>query len=116
MSEIGGGTGSVNVTSGNLAVVGERSSPTMPYVPGIDGLRALALVAIFVFHLGVGLFPGAVFSVTLFFTLSGFLITRLMVAEWDRSGTISLRSFYDRRVRRLFPASFVVLQIGRAHV
>ena len=52
---------------------------------------------------------GGELTVSMFFTLSGFLITRLIVAEWDKSGTISLRSFYERRARRLFPASFVVL-------
>ena len=113
MSEIGGGAGSVNVTSGNLAVVGERSSPTMPYVPGIDGLRALALVAIFVFHLGVGLFPGAVFSVTLFFTLSGYLVTSLVLVEFEAAGRLDLRRFWARRFRRLMPAAlFSIAALG----
>jgi peptidoglycan/LPS O-acetylase OafA/YrhL len=52
---------------------------------------------------------GGELTVSMFFTLSGFLITRLMVAEWDSSGSISLRRFYERRARRLFPASFIVL-------
>jgi peptidoglycan/LPS O-acetylase OafA/YrhL len=52
---------------------------------------------------------GGELTVSMFFTLSGFLITRLMVAEWDASGSISLKRFYERRARRLFPASFIVL-------
>ncbi|MFM9037909.1 MAG: acyltransferase family protein [Actinomycetota bacterium] len=101
------------MTSGNLAVVGERSSPTMPYVPGIDGLRALAVIAIFVFHLGVGLFPGAVFSVTLFFTLSGYLVTSLVLVEFATSGRLDLRRFWVRRFRRLMPAAlFSIAAVG----
>ena len=79
------------------------------HLPALDGVRGFAVTIVLLYHHSVTWMTGGELTVSMFFTLSGFLITRLMVAEWGRSGTISLRTFYDRRVRRLFPASFVVL-------
>ena len=79
------------------------------HLPALDGVRGLAVTIVLLYHHSVTWMTGGELTVSMFFTLSGFLITRLMVAEWNRSGTISLRTFYDRRVRRLFPASFAVL-------
>jgi len=79
------------------------------HLPALDGVRGFAVTIVLLYHHSVTWMTGGELTVSMFFTLSGFLITRLMVAEWGRSGTISLRTFYDRRVRRLFPASFAVL-------
>lgn len=82
---------------------------SLGHVPGLDGIRGIAVVIVLLYHHSITWITGGELTVSMFFTLSGFLITRLLVAEWGRSETISLRSFYERRVRRLFPASFVVL-------
>src|SRR5690606_33233188 len=76
---------------------------------GLDGLRGLAVVAVLVFHLWPSSAPAGFLGVSLFFTLSGFVIVRLLLAEIDRTGTVSLRSFWDRRARRLLPASLLTL-------
>ncbi|MFM1752392.1 MAG: hypothetical protein RL119_1354 [Actinomycetota bacterium] len=78
-------------------------------VPGLDGLRAVAVVAVLLFHLRMGYASGGFLGVSLFFTLSGYLITRLLLDEHRASGTISLRNFWARRLRRLMPAAFVAL-------
>ncbi|CAB4585003.1 unannotated protein [freshwater metagenome] len=91
-------------------VVAESPVDTRPgHLPALDGVRGFALTIVLLYHHSVTWMTGGELTVSMFFTLSGFLITRLIMAEWGRSGTISLRTFYDRRVRRLFPASFVVL-------
>ncbi len=77
------------------------------YRPWLDGLRGLAILAVLAFHLG--LLPGGFLGVDLFFVLSGFLITSLLVEEWERRGSISLKRFYLRRALRLLPALFAVL-------
>lgn len=94
--------------AGNVVV--ESPVDTRPgHLPALDGVRGLAVTIVILYHHSVTWMTGGELTVSMFFTLSGFLITRLMVAEWGASGTISLRNFYDRRVRRLFPASFAVL-------
>lgn len=82
-----------------------------PYHGALDGLRALALVAIVAYHLHYPWAEGAFLSVDLFFLLSGFLITTLLLVEWQRSGTIGLRRFWARRARRLLPALLVTLVV-----
>jgi len=79
------------------------------YQPALDGVRALAVMAVLLFHAGVRGFGGGYLGVSVFFTLSGFLITGLLVSEHDTSGRIGLASFYGRRLRRLLPASTVCL-------
>lgn len=98
------------------ATTNQRTQPAAPvvatslgHVPGLDGIRGIAVVIVLLYHHSITWITGGELTVSMFFTLSGFLITRLLVAEWGRTETISLRSFYERRVRRLFPASFVVL-------
>jgi peptidoglycan/LPS O-acetylase OafA/YrhL len=81
----------------------------LPYEPGLDGVRGLALLAIIVYHSGLDWAPGAFLSVSTFFTLSGFLITALLLAEQHRGGRISLSRFWSRRLRRLLPASLVCI-------
>ncbi|HEY2052336.1 MAG TPA: acyltransferase family protein [Solirubrobacterales bacterium] len=77
--------------------------------PDIEGLRAVAIVAVLLCHAGVPFLAGGYVGVDVFFVISGFLITRLLIGELDRSGTISLRGFYARRAKRLLPLSAVLL-------
>lgn len=81
--------------------------------PAFDGLRAIAVIAVIFYHVGV--LPGGYLGVDLFFVLSGFLITSLLIQEWDRrGGRISFRDFYMRRVLRLFPALGCVILVSVA--
>jgi peptidoglycan/LPS O-acetylase OafA/YrhL len=75
------------------------------YHPGLDGIRGLAMAVIFVFHAGSDLFPGATLSLSVFFTLSGYLITRLLLDEGIRNAALDLPRFWARRLRRLLPAA-----------
>ena len=74
------------------------------YVPALDGLRALAVLVVIAYHMHLGWAPGGLLGVTMFFVLSGYLITGLLLKEYDDSGTISLSNFWLRRVRRIIPA------------
>jgi peptidoglycan/LPS O-acetylase OafA/YrhL len=78
-------------------------------VRSLDGMRAAAVVLVFAFHLGVPGFKAGFLGVDLFFVLSGFLITGLLLGEMERTGRIALPSFWARRVRRLMPALVVLL-------
>src|ERR1700744_4523993 len=77
--------------------------------PDIEGLRAVAIVAVLLCHAGVPFLAGGYVGVDVFFVISGFLITKLLLGEMDRTGTISLRGFYARRAKRLLPLSAVLL-------
>ncbi|MEV6793658.1 acyltransferase [Streptomyces sp. NPDC051320] len=77
-------------------------------VQGIDGLRTLAVGLVMVYHLKPGLLPGGALGVDVFFTISGFVITRLLLAEFARTGDIAMRAFYWRRWLRLVPALLTV--------
>ena len=79
------------------------------YIAAVDGLRAVAIVPVVCFHVGLPGFTGGFVGVDIFFVISGFLITRLLHQEACRSGTIDILGFYARRVRRLLPALLVVL-------
>ena len=79
------------------------------YQPALDGVRAIAIVLVILFHLGYSWMPGGYLGVSVFFTLSGFLITSLLLDERSRRNAIRVRSFYARRVRRLLPASLVCI-------
>ncbi len=78
------------------------------YMPGLDGLRALAVLAVIAYHLGLGWAPGGLLGVGVFFTLSGYLITDLLLAQWA-TGRLRLADFWLRRARRLLPALFLML-------
>ncbi len=82
---------------------------SIAYQPALDGVRALAVAAVVLFHAEVSGFTGGYLGVSMFFTLSGYLITSLLVHEHDSMGRIALGEFYRRRVRRLLPASAVCL-------
>ena len=74
------------------------------YVPALDGLRALAVLAVIAYHMKMNWAPGGLLGVTMFFVLSGYLITGLLLTEFDSTQTISLPNFWLRRVRRIIPA------------
>ncbi len=79
------------------------------YMAGLDGLRALAVLAVIAYHLNLQWVPGGLLGVGVFFVLSGYLITDLLVSQWDRRGHIDLRDFWYRRARRLLPALWTML-------
>lgn len=86
-----------------------ESSGRMHYLPGLDGLRALAVLAVLFYHAGLSWARGGFLGVEVFFVLSGYLITALLQAEWEQSGRIDLKAFWVRRARRLLPALFLLL-------
>ena len=83
----------------------------LPYVGGLDGLRALAVAAVIVYHGDRRWLPGGFLGVEVFFVISGYLITLLLIGEHERTGRISLRGFWTRRFRRLLPALYVTLAL-----
>ena len=87
----------------------DSGSPGIPHLRSLDGLRGVAVLAVLVFHFSDGVLPGGFLGVDIFFVLSGFLITSLLVNEWDNTGRIRLSSFWARRAKRLLPALFLVL-------
>ncbi len=85
------------------------TAATSSYRPDIDGLRAVAVVLVVAFHCGIPGVVGGFIGVDVFFVVSGYLITGLLLAELNRTSTISLVGFYARRVRRLMPAAVVMV-------
>jgi peptidoglycan/LPS O-acetylase OafA/YrhL len=83
-----------------------------PYMPGIDAMRALAVLAVFGYHAGLDWVPGGFLGVDVFFVVSGFLITSLLLREFRGSGHIELRRFWLRRARRLLPAVGVLIAVA----
>jgi peptidoglycan/LPS O-acetylase OafA/YrhL len=86
------------------------------YLPGLDGLRALAVAVVIAYHLGLGWAGGGLLGVGVFFTLSGYLITDILLSQWRKHGRLDLKDFWIRRARRLLPALFVVLAVVAAWV
>ena len=91
--------------------MGGNGGSRLQHQPALDGLRALAVVMVLLFHGGVSWMHGGYFGVSVFFTLSGFLITSLLVREFDRTNRIAPVSFYTRRAKRLLPASTLCLAV-----
>lgn len=89
--------------------MGQNSSKKPRYITGFDGLRAIAVIGVIVFHLWPEHLVGGWLGVPLFFVLSGYLITDLLIQEFDRNGRIDLIGFYRRRIKRLYPALVVML-------
>ena len=83
----------------------------MGYRPALDGIRAVAVAAVVLFHFEVSWIPGGFLGVDVFFVVSGYLITSLMIEEWGRTGTVDRRQFWMRRGRRLLPALYVMLLV-----
>lgn len=73
------------------------------YILGLDGLRAIAVLMVLAYHLKLSIAKGGIIGVTIFFVISGFLITRILVVELENTDTVNLKNFWMRRVRRLFP-------------
>lgn len=87
----------------------------LPYLTGLDGLRAVAVGAVLLYHAGLPWLPGGFLGVEVFFVISGYLITGLLLAEWRQFGRVDLLGFWLRRARRLLPALFVVLFVTLAY-
>jgi peptidoglycan/LPS O-acetylase OafA/YrhL len=85
------------------------------YRPELDGLRAIAILLVFLHHAGMPLVHGAHIGVDIFFVLSGFLITALLCQEYEKTGGINLKNFYVRRILRLTPALFLLLGVFGAY-
>lgn len=83
----------------------ERST----YLPGLDGLRTIAVISVVLFHLAVPHAGGGFLGVAIFFTLSGYLITSLLIKQWDENQTVNLGSFWLHRFRRLLPGVFMIV-------
>ncbi len=101
---LGGGLSWVPASTGSDAAAHAK------YRPDIDGLRAVAVLPVLFYHLGISLTPGGFVGVDIFFVISGYLITGLISAEMHE-GTYSIRNFYVRRARRIFPALFFMCAV-----
>ncbi|MGH9046217.1 MAG: acyltransferase family protein [Acidimicrobiales bacterium] len=86
-----------------------RHERGLRYIPALDGMRAFAVAGVMAFHGGLPFLPAGFLGVDLFFVLSGYLITTLLLGEWGRRATIGLRRFWSRRARRLLPALLLVV-------
>jgi peptidoglycan/LPS O-acetylase OafA/YrhL len=95
-------------TDRSSAGKGQKSSKA-GFRPDVEGLRAVALVAVLLYHAGLSFVPGGYIGVDVFFVISGFLITGLLLRELEQSGTLSIMRFYSRRAKRLLPMTVVVL-------
>ena len=83
----------------------------LPYLPGLDGLRALAVIAVLLYHAELPWIRGGFLGVEVFFVISGYLITTLLLTEWHQQGYINLVGFWLRRARRLLPALYLLLVV-----
>ena len=88
-----------------------RTRDKLGYQPSIDGLRAVSVLAVILYHAELSWIPGGFLGVEVFFVVSGFLITALLVEERFHTGSVSLRGFWTRRARRLLPALYVLLLV-----
>jgi len=96
-----------------IGTAGVRASG--PHIGGLDGIRAVAVIGVLGFHAGVRGFGGGLLGVDIFFVLSGFLITSLLLTEWSETGTVSFRRFYERRARRLLPGLLLLVLLVAAY-
>ncbi len=88
----------------------------LPYLPGLDGLRAVAVVGVMIYHANHNWLKGGYLGVEVFFVISGYLITLLLIGEHERTGTVNLAQFWKRRFRRLLPALYVLLGLVAVYV
>ncbi|WP_286901663.1 acyltransferase family protein [Thermocrispum sp.] len=98
-------------TARRSATPARRTRPAPGFRPDVEGLRAVAVGSVLLYHAGLPFVPGGFVGVDVFFVISGFLITGLLVKEAERSGRVSLAGFYARRVKRLLPAAALVLAV-----
>jgi len=87
------------------------SSNRLSYITGLDGIRAVAVMAVLFYHANAPWALGGFLGVETFFVLSGFLITSLLLTEWQSTGSLSLKNFWLRRARRLLPAVWLLLAV-----
>jgi len=90
---------------------GNANISKVPYLPGLDGMRALAVIAVMIYHANSSWLKGGFIGVEVFFVISGYLITLLLIAEHEKSGAIDMKNFWIRRFRRLLPALFAMLTL-----
>ena len=88
----------------------------VPYLPGLDGLRAIAVIGVMIYHAHHSWLPGGYLGVEVFFVISGYLITLLLIGEYERTKRIDLRQFWTRRFRRLLPALYLTLMIAAVYI
>ena len=86
-----------------------RAHRALTYRPHLDGLRTVAVYLVVLFHAGLGAFAGGFIGVDVFFVLSGFLVTSLLLRDLTATGRVAWQNFYSRRVRRLLPAAYITL-------
>ena len=89
----------------------QRASISSTHIPAIDGLRALAVFAVVLYHLGISWIPGGFLGVDLFFVISGYVITRLILDSIESANGLDIKKFYAARIRRLFPGLIVLLVV-----
>src|SRR5664279_2417842 len=94
-----------------MHLISRPQDSRFPYLPGIDALRALAVLGVFFYHAHVDWMPGGFLGVDVFFVISGFLITSLLLREFRRGGNVSLGRFWLRRAQRLLPAVGVLVAV-----
>jgi len=88
----------------------------VPYLPGLDGLRAIAVIGVMIYHAHHDWLPGGFLGVEVFFVISGYLITLLLMGERERNGNVDLRQFWARRFRRLLPALYVMMAFVAVYI
>jgi peptidoglycan/LPS O-acetylase OafA/YrhL/lysophospholipase L1-like esterase len=96
------------------ARVSKAAAGWLPYLPALDGLRAVAILGVLLYHAGLAWAPGGFLGVEVFFVISGYLITSLLLAEWRQRGRIAFAAFWLRRARRLLPALFLLIAVTLA--
>ncbi len=94
-----------------MHLISRPQDKRLPYLPGIDALRALAVLAVFFYHARVDWMPGGFLGVDVFFVISGYLITSLLLREFRTDGHIALGRFWVRRAQRLLPAVGVLIAV-----
>src|SRR5260221_164699 len=94
-----------------MIVAEDSAEQRSGYLPGLDGIRAIAVGSVVAYHLGVPHFDGGLLGVSVFFTLSGYLITSLLVQGYEQRGRVDLKNFWIRRARRLLPALLLMLPV-----
>ena len=99
---------------GSFAHQGETGDVRLSYLPGLDGLRAFAVIAVLFYHAELSWIRGGFLGVEVFFVISGYLITTLLLKEWHQQGRINLVGFWLRRARRLLPALYLLLVVTLA--
>jgi peptidoglycan/LPS O-acetylase OafA/YrhL len=109
MSPAADAAGQEPTTAAPASRVARGRNVTFGFIPALDGLRALAVLGVMMYHGGVSILGGGFLTIDVFFVLSGFLITSLLVGEWRKKLTIHLGQFWARRARRLLPALLVML-------